>query len=194
MRIEDYETPAIADEYAPRPKASQIAAAARRAGDIEPLTPIATVRNPAPANYLPIAAGAIVLGLAMIGMITWQLSRPMRPLAIEPTSAPAPTAAPTSTPAPTAAPTSTPAPTAAPTSTPAPAPAPVGRGMPADQVPADQVPAGDYIANVGAQAPHSPRGGLCGPTGGDCAPGVPYGLDNSQYIANVGAQAPHKVR
>jgi hypothetical protein len=35
---------------------------------------------------------------------------------------------------------------------------------------------------------------LCGPTGGDCAPGVPAGIDNNQYIANVGAQAPHKVR
>jgi hypothetical protein len=195
MRIEEYETPAIADEYAPRPKASQIAAAAHRAGDTEPLTPIA----PAPASRLPLAIGAVVLVLAMLAMATWQLSRPMQPMAIQPAAVPI--AAPTSAPAPTAAPTSAPAPTAAPTSAPAPTTAqaepPAGRGLasppaPTDPPPAD--PSNQYIANVGAQAPHSPRGGLCGPTGGDCAPGVPAGLDNSVYIANVGAQAPHKVR
>lgn len=199
MKIEDYESPAIADKYAPRAKASQIAAGRHRDRITEPLTPITTVRNPKPANYLPIAIGAVVLVLAMVGMITWQLRRPLQPLAIQA----APTAASTSTP--TAAPTNTP--TVAPTSTPAPTAAPpeqlpeqpVGRGLTviSDERPPEQpaaAPSTDYIANVGAQAPHSPRGGLCGATSGDCAPGVPESVDSSQYIANVGAQAPHGVR
>ena len=218
MRIEDYESPAIADASAPRRNASQLAAAKHRDRITEPLTPLAPVRNPIPANYLPLAIGALVLVLAMIGMVTWQLSHPLRPMAIQtaPTAAPtyAPTAAPTYAPtaAPTYAPTAAPtyAPTAAPAA-PAAAPAehlpeqPVGRGLtladtpePADtpELAAVFVPTAEpaMLEIIGAQAEHSPRGGLCGPTSGDCAPGVPAGIDSSQYIANVGAQAPHKVR
>jgi hypothetical protein len=48
-----------------------------------------------------------------------------------------------------------------------------------------------YIANVGQQAPHVPRGGLCGPTSGDCAP-VPTAAPDMLTI--IGQQAPHKVR
>lgn len=74
----------------------------------------------------------------------------------------------------------------------------IGRGMTIYRPGATPTPppavAPSYIENVGAQVRHSPRGGLCGPTGGDCAPGVPFGVDGSQYLANVGQQVPHKVR
>lgn len=78
-------------------------------------------------------------------------------------------------------------------------PAQTGQGLTLSQGAPDattavETTAASYLAHVGAQAPHSPRGGLCGPTGGDCAPGVPGSIDNNQYIANVGVQAPHKIR
>jgi hypothetical protein len=129
MRIEDYETPAIVDEYAPRPKASQIYAAAHRAGDTEPLTPITPAPATSPAARMPLAIGAIVLIVAMLGMATWQLSGPMQPMAIQPVPSPAPTSLPVPTSTNTPAPTSTPAPTAAPVEK-LPEPAPqTGQGL-----------------------------------------------------------------
>lgn len=63
----------------------------------------------------------------------------------------------------------------------------------AAEMPATPVsePAPSYIDHVGAQSPHSPRGGLCGPTGGDCAP-VPTAAPDMLVV--IGQQAPHKVR
>jgi hypothetical protein len=67
-----------------------------------------------------------------------------------------------------------------------------GRGNAAVQQQAtDTAPEPSYIANVGQQAPHSPRGGLCGPTSGDCAP-VPTAAPDMLII--IGQQTPHKVR
>ena len=121
-----------------------------------------------------------------------------RPIPTQPTSAPASVFTPP-TPVPTRVPTLEPtiAPTAAPAPTPPPAvepPPQTGQGLTLMQDVVLPEAAPSYVENVGAQAEHSPRGGLCGPTGGDCAPGVPFGIDSSQYIANVGAQSPHKVR
>lgn len=200
MQIEDH-TDESTDPYAPRPRASQAVAAAHRAAADAP-DPIAPATRPA----LPFGIGAAILIVLMIGMATWQLSvGTARPLAIPPaaTTRSAFSAPPTAAPAPTAAPPPTAAPTAPPVPTEGPQNAPqTGRGMTfaptaaPEAAPAAEPPAAapSYLDNVGAQAPHSPRGGLCGPASGDCAPGVPYGLENSQYIANVGAQAPHKVR
>jgi hypothetical protein len=67
-----------------------------------------------------------------------------------------------------------------------------GRGSGAVQQQAPQIEAEpSYIANVGQQAPHVPRGGLCGPTGGDCAP-VPTAAPDMLIV--IGQQTPHKVR
>lgn len=55
----------------------------------------------------------------------------------------------------------------------------------------ETAPAPSYLGHVGAQAPHSPRGGLCGPTSGDCAP-VPTAAPDMLVV--IGQQAPHKVR
>jgi hypothetical protein len=213
MELNNYEDPAT-DPYAPDPRASQKLAAKKRAAaatpgrpthETEPITPLQLSRR-----YVPFGVGAAVLILLMIGMASWQLGHtPAKPLQIET----APPTASGSGVAVFAAPTSTPVLTQIPRATPI-APqngageatgaseegSQTGRGMTVDLVaatltpepPAEPTPS--YIDNVGAQAPHSPRGGLCGPTGGDCAPAVPYGIDNSQYIANVGEQVPHKVR
>lgn len=72
-----------------------------------------------------------------------------------------------------------------------------GQGMTLDQdstvnaAETTATPAPSYIDTVGAQAPHSPRGGLCGPTGGDCAP-VPTAAPDMLVV--IGQQAPHKIR
>jgi hypothetical protein len=100
MNLNEYE-----DEYAPRPRASQEVAAAKRQQDTVSTTPPArSVRN-----TVPLGVGALLIILSMVGMMTYQLAQaPAKPLALTPSpsviSAPvvqlaAPTAAPTSTPA-----------------------------------------------------------------------------------------------
>lgn len=67
-----------------------------------------------------------------------------------------------------------------------------GQGLTlAEDAPAVEAPADQYIQNVGAQAPHSPRGGVTGPCDGTCA-AVP--TITSQQAEVIGQQAPHKVR
>jgi hypothetical protein len=201
MDLTDYEPTAAIIDDTPRSKASQAVAAAHRAQnhDTEPITPLTAPKH---AQLLV----AIIGVLSIIGVLALAISQhgavpSPTPLRLVPTAAPAKSllAAPTAAPAPSAAPTPTIAPTASPKPTALPTAAPqTGQGLTLVEQPAVEVEqpvaAPSYIDNVGAQAEHSPRGGLCGPTSGDCAPGVPYGLDNSQYIANVGAQVPHKVR
>jgi hypothetical protein len=192
MDIKDYEPTATIIDDTPRPRAPQDTAARKRARAEADPTP-ATTRS-LPMLLFPIALVAFAL---LGGMLMYGLSQPMRPLTIAPTAVP--TQAFDSARVATFPATPAPRPTIAPTALPTPAElataAPVtltGRGLTIDVVEPTAAPS--YIDNVGAQAPHSPRGGLCGPTGGDCAPGVPAGIDNNQYIANVGAQAPHRVR
>jgi hypothetical protein len=187
--------------FEPRPKASQAVAAQKRARQTADQP-----SNDAPIRpqHLPLATCAGVIILAMIGMASYQLvSGPTALQLPASTQAPAqvferaPTAlqeAPSATIAPE--PTSAIPPPA--TAAPVEPPPQTGQGMTVDvwipePTPAPP-PAPSYVENVGQQAKHSPRGGLCGPTGGDCAPGVPFGIDNSQYIQNVGTQKPHKVR
>jgi hypothetical protein len=70
----------------------------------------------------------------------------------------------------------------------APAPDQTGRGM--SNPPADAPRS--YVENVGAQAPHSPRGdGQAGPSGGEW---VAVPTINPVQADNIRLQAPHKVR
>lgn len=171
-------------DHDPRPDASQRVAAKRRARPAQaaPATP--------PIPWMPIGVVGCIVVLAIIFTRLPSVPTP-RPLA---TSAPAARSAPTSTPVrvePTQEPTAPPIAT----ETPAQAvqePPQIGRGLTIDDAASSAAPT--YLDNVAAQAAHSPRGGYCGPTGGDCAPGVPVGVDSSQYLANVAKQAPHAVR
>lgn len=207
MDLTDYEPTAAVIDHTPRPKASQTVAAAKRAAqpaDPDEL-PLTIAPAPLTRQHWLLASLGVLAVVGVLGLAVSQLSMPARPLQVTPaptmaaTDAPAQVVdtAPTPAPAPTTAPTVTIALTA--TTVPTEAP-PVGRGLtleqeqPTDPPPPEPTAAPSYLDNVGAQAPHSPRGGLCGPTSGDCAPGVPAGIDNNLYIANVGAQAPHKVR
>jgi hypothetical protein len=93
MDLNDYddEQPTV-DDYTPRRRASQAAAAAHRAkhGSARS-TPVA---KPAPFS-MPIASGALVIILLMIGMISYQLSREQaRPLQIPPAATVLPSRAP----------------------------------------------------------------------------------------------------
>jgi hypothetical protein len=104
----DDEPPKVDDPYAPRPKASQAAAAAHRARYGS--APAAPVAKPAPFS-VPIAAGALVIILLMVGMISYQLSlESARPIQITPAATMLPSSAPAIVPtvratsAPTAAP------------------------------------------------------------------------------------------
>jgi len=86
MNIEAYEDPT--DPYAPRPKASQTVAAAKRAtqshDSTAPITPIIQRRRFA----IPFGIGAAVLITLMIAAASYQLARlPGRPLAITPAHA-----------------------------------------------------------------------------------------------------------
>lgn len=205
MNLTDYEDPT--DPYAPDPRASQRVAAQKRRRTDDDQSSVTTVRP-----YLPI--GLLAVAALLIGSLSYGLSRqaprplqigstaPARAFGIDPklgdVASPALRTA-TEAPRP---PTFTPMPTAPFVAAPEIEPQ-TGRGLTIDTIidatatpaPAPEPPpAPSYIDNVGAQAEHSPRGGLCGPTGGDCAPGVPFGVDGSQYIQNVGQQAPHKVR
>lgn len=89
--------PDFATEYAPRADASQRVAAKQRA-KAAPIAPLPTVRIAADApilsrQYLSIAAGALLLVLAMIGLATYGVPQ-ARPLQITPTPTMAATAAP----------------------------------------------------------------------------------------------------
>lgn len=201
MTIEEYTAPPPSADYTPRPNASQEVARAKRArGDSEP-SATAKVRE-VPRQWV---VAALFGGFSLFVLaLSWQLSQPARPLALTPVPTQAPTESASSLsvkraqegPQETISATIAPSRViiSAPPAEAVPAAPQTGRGLGAVATPEPPPAAPSYIENVGAQVRHSPRGGLCGPTGGDCAPGVPYGLDNSQYIANVGAQAPHKVR
>lgn len=187
-----FRAPAYVPVEGPRPDASKIVAAQKRARPV-PTLPDAPIL---PRQWLSLAAAGVLLILAMIALATYGVPQRPTALAITPsaiaTNVPAALAVPTSTPVrlePTAAPTAAPEPVQPATEEPA-----IGRGLTIDVAPPAPTPAPTYLEVVAAQAPHSPRGGLCGPNGGDCAPGVPVGIDSSQYIANVARQAPHKVR
>jgi hypothetical protein len=198
MDPKDYTTEKVID-FAPRARASQEVAAAKRARpthDTEPIQPLVSRSN---RHTVPLGVGALVLIALMIGMSTWQLSRtPAKPLQLQPTDAPAKSlvAPPTRAPAPTSEATAT----AAPTSTPAPTQAPpMGQGLTVDQAEATptDLPAPtvepSYIEFVGQQAPHCIRScdGQPGPNGGDwvAVPTVAPAM-----LEVIGQQAPHKVR
>lgn len=213
MNLRDYIDPARLPDDAPDPRASQRVAAQKRAAhDIpEPIAPLAKRTRSA----VPFGIGAALLIALMIGAASYQLAQlgSATPLAVTPGPS---TQAFLSTPAqafgsdlkisPQAspAPTSAPQPTDAPRFTPAPVqPAQSGRGLTVDNsagaevaTPTPEPPAEpSYIDNVGAQAPHSPRGdGQPGPNGaaeGDWAlvPTVAPAM-----LEVIGNQVPHKVR
>jgi hypothetical protein len=82
MNIEDYVHPD--DPHAPRPRASQAVAAAKRAqrlDDPEPLTPVVPARR-----YVPFGVGALLLIVLMIGAASYQLAQlpSAKPLQITP--------------------------------------------------------------------------------------------------------------
>lgn len=118
MNLEDYTQP-IADEYAPRPKASQLAAQkrAQRATLPEPITH--PDRDP---RQLLLGVAAVLFLLAIVSMGAWQLGHtpplavtpaPVRTAQTAPTAAPVPTTAPMPRVAPSALPVPTEAPVAA---------------------------------------------------------------------------------
>jgi len=203
MTPTDYEYDAperpMAEEFAPDPRASQRVAAAKRARPEQPdEAPAAPTRDP---RQLLLGIGALIFVVLMVAAGIWQMAtRPPAPLAVTP----APTAAAErvfsapaqASPAPPQA-TEAPIPTltpAAPVLVAPDAPPMTGQGMTlAAPAPVVEVsPADQYIQNVGAQAPHSPRGdGQAGPNGGDwvAVPTAPPAM-----LDVIGAQAPHKVR
>lgn len=113
MELNEYENPD--DRYAPRARASQEVAAAKRAQhhDAEPITPL--VLPARTRQYVPFGIGALVLILLMVGAASYQLGHmPTTPLAITPgpstaafLAAPSPEA-PQASPAPTSEATAVP--------------------------------------------------------------------------------------
>lgn len=182
-----------ADSYAPRPKASQAVAAAKRAQqhDAPSVPPSST------PHAVPLGIGALVIIALMIGMASYQLSRSgPRPLALTPQPT---TGAPTAAPAVFAAPpTAAPVPTSAPLPTIAPSPAATQPAQPAQigrgpgVPPAAPTAAPAYLEVVAAQAPHSPRGdGQPGPSGGEWVAVQPISEAQGEIIRQ---QVPHTVR
>jgi hypothetical protein len=118
MNIDDYvhPDPLLADDYEPRPKASQQVAAFHRAQVGRPAhdtEPIAPIKPPSiTRKYLPFGLGALVLIVLMIAAATWQLGHieDSKPLQLQPTDAPASApAADVTLPTPTSVATATPA-------------------------------------------------------------------------------------
>lgn len=111
MKLDDYTNPN--DPYAPRPKASQTVAAAkrqRREHNTAPATPAAPAPREA-RQYLPFSIGALIIIVLMVLMAAYQLARgTAQPLAIPPSPAAAAiVAVSTATLAPTPPPTIAPA-------------------------------------------------------------------------------------
>lgn len=189
MDLTDYEPTAHPIDDKMRPNASQAAAAAHRARETE------TEEKASAPSRLPFAIGALVVALLTMAAISWHLAQPpARPLQMAPTDVSArafgtdPKVSHTASPAPSTAPTATEAPTFTPVPTAAP---PVGRGLGIVQEVTAAPPEPSYISNVGAQAPHTPRGGVTGPCDGACAI-VP--TISAEQAVIIGRQAPHKVR
>jgi len=194
----EYEKPEVPYEEIskPRPRASQEVAKAKRDRRTDDAPTVAMPRDV--AQMLPVAVAVVLIG-AVIVALTYSVTRPApMPLAI-PTEAPArtPSAPPTTLPAPTSAPIPTIAPTDPPVPTEAVLAPMTGRGNgPEVAAPVVEPPAPaaapSYVENVGAQAPHSPRGdGKPGPSGGDW---VAVPTISAEQAAIIGAQKPHKVR
>lgn len=177
-----------------------------------------STRTPAriPAQYRPLAIGAVVIVLAMVVLGTLQLAtRPTalritpQPTVIEDTEAPVqapfvPTRTPVLAPTPRALPSVAPEPSQGPSSTRLYVAPQTGKGMTTlDSAPAVPAPVPDqpvaappaftqYLANVAAQSLHSPRANPApAPVGGDYVvqPTAP-----AAYQAVIEGQAQHKVR
>lgn len=175
MDLSDLEPAGRPIDHTPRPNASQTVAAQKRVIHLpEPRTPI-----PARQYRLPaLAAGVIIL--LMIGMASYQLSAPSRPLQL-PTAAPAqvfgtdpktnPTAAPapSTAPEPTIAPTVTLVPTEAALAVPV-EPAQSGRGLTVDQSDAGEWTPPEPTAAIEPTAPPAEPTDTAWPTSAPAKP------------------------